>query len=655
MKNFFAPTTFNLTVVTSGLICCLFCILGVLLYPNEILNGLNFIRHHIFNNFSWFYISCCAFFLLFLAFLVLSRYGDIKLGTDEEEPEFSLKSWFSLLFTAGMGIGIIFLGVAEPLSHQISPIDEQNITQSALFHSIFHWSINAWAIYGLIALAIAYFGFRYKLPLSLRSCFYPLFKQKINSRIGDLIDILGLCTTLFGLITTLAYGAIRLAAAIESVSAFDQTKLVVQIVLLSIFTGAILLSMQRLSKGLRFISELNLSLTLMLLVFILATGPTVYLLSAFTENIGTYFSGLVSASFRTYIYNFAQFEWFRDWTVFYWAWWFAWAPAFGIFIARISRGRSIREFVLGVLIVPSFFFILWFTVFGNGAIWINEHLANGELTHWIDSSGKLLFSFLNYLPFSPLLQGLSLIIVMLFFLTTIDFGIYTLNNIASKDKSLVSPRWQAVMWGAVITLTTSLLFNIGGVEALQALMSMFSLPFAGLMILMAISLQKGLMNDYHYYHTEFAQTNTWTAENWRDRLDHLLNQHKQQEMLTFLKRTALPAMRELRQTLIGEYHLSVHLESDFANKKPFILLTIYTHTIRDFHYGIRTTVLDISQTLIQDENLPHLTEAKSYVSTTFFEDEQESYEVHHLTEQELIGDILQKYARFLTEIQKRSV
>lgn len=618
-------STFNKNVVGISLLFCAIVITLVLFEPQAIAM-LYTAKRLIFQQFSWFYVLSSAFFIFLLLFLALSRYGEIKLGDDDEEqPEFSLGAWFSLLFTAGMGIGIIFLGVAEPLSHSLSSFSENapNNEPQALFQSIFHWSINAWAIYGTIALAIGYFGFRYKLPLSLRSCFYPLFKQKINGRLGDLVDILGLCTTLFGILTTLAYSAIRLSSAFSS-------QINIQWILIAVFLSAILLATKSLANGLRKISELNLTISLLLMLAVLVLGPTAYLLSAFTENIGNYLSGVIRVGLQTYAYQSDKIGWFQEWTILYWAWWFSWAPAFGIFIARISKGRTIREFIFGVLIVPSLFFVLWFSIFGNGAIWVNEHLATYKLGDYLNQSGKLLFAFLDYFPYPNLFRYTTFAIILLFFIATVDFGIYILNNISSRDKSLVSPRWQAVMWGAILAGVTFILFQQGGIEALQATMLIFSLPFVLLMILMAVSLLKGLRLDLHIRQTDY-QHHHWTEQNWRAELSTMLASHDKDASEHYLKHIALPALRELRQELVGIYDLSVHLETDFSLATTLKLTIERTENLA-FYYKIERAKTDENYQLLAQSNLIEI-----------------PYDIQHFSQNELIADILQQYELYLQD------
>ena len=629
--------TFKANVIWGSLGFSLAIIAALLFDTQQTISYLAAAKAFIFSQFSWFYILLSAFFLFFLLFLALGRYGDIKLGSDEEEPEFKLGSWIALLFTSGIGIGIVFLGVAEPLSHFLSPIGEYEKVQTALFFSIFHWSISAWAIYGLIALTIAYFGFRYKLPFSLRSCFYPLLKEKINGKVGDVIDILGICTTLFGVVATLGYSAIRLAAAFHSMHLLDNSPYLVPLILVSVFIIAILISLQGIANGFRILSELNLGVTFLFMLLVLLFGPTIYLISAFTENIGTYLSGLIRVGFKAYAYDVEHLDWFMDWTVFYWAWWFSWAPGFGIFIARISRGRTLREFIFGVLMVPSLFFVLWFTVFGNGAIWVNEHLAKGALGRAVNDVGSLLFDFLSYLPYSGLTKTLALFIITLFFIVTINFGIYTLNNIAIEDKSQVSPRWQSMFWGGLLSAVTFVLYLFGGIEILQSTMLFFSLPFALLMSVMAWSLLKGLRFERQYYSTEVSDL--WTGANWRSRLRQLVIEPKRDDAISHLKTTALLAMRELRQLLIGTYGLNVTLQQRFDVDNNQLVLSIENGLAEDFFYQITLFEKPASETAQVHHAL--------MVSTNI---QLEGYPLSITNEEDLIVDILQCYERYMKEL-----
>ena len=625
----------------------------ILIAPEQTQTLLNAAKSGIFANFSWFYVLAFSVFLGFLVILSVSSLGNIKLGNDEEEPEFGFLSWLAMLFAAGMGVGLMFFGVAEPLTHYLSDIttgSAEHKQQEALLHTLFHWGIHAWAVYGTIALALAYFGFRYKLPLALRSCFYPLLKERINGKLGDLIDIMALLATLFGIITTLGFGASQLGAGLHQLGWISENSFSLQmVVIVVVMSLAIFSAISGVGKGVKILSELNLTLAFCLLIFVLVAGPTLYLLSAFSDNIGTYLSNLVQLSFKTYVYEQEHTAWFSGWTILYWAWWCSWAPFVGLFIARISKGRTIREFIFGVLVVPSLFGVLWFTVFGNTAIWLNDGEAAGTLGQMISSPETLLFKFLDYLPLSGVTGLVSLVVISLFFITSADSGIYVLNNIASRDKSLAAPRWQAVMWGILMSVVSIVLMQSGGLANLQAMTLLVALPFAMLMLLMCFSLWKGLNADKKYFDTKVNPTSIfWTGDKWKERLEQMMNQTQEKDILRFLKHTVLPAMRELRQELISKYELSVQINTLFDQDEPAVELVIQKDLMRDFMYGVKSIGREVSEQLINDDNLPHIQHSMTYEPYTYFFDGRVGYDVQYMDQDELIADMLKHYERYLS-------
>lgn len=625
----------------------------ILIAPEQTQTLLNAAKSGIFANFSWFYVLAFSVFLGFLVILSVSSLGNIKLGNDEEEPEFGFLSWLAMLFAAGMGVGLMFFGVAEPLTHYLSDITTgiaEHKQQEALLHTLFHWGIHAWAVYGTIALALAYFGFRYKLPLALRSCFYPLLKERINGKLGDLIDIMALLATLFGIITTLGFGASQLGAGLHQLGWISENSFSLQmVVIVVVMSLAIFSAISGVGKGVKILSELNLTLAFCLLIFVLVAGPTLYLLSAFSDNIGTYLSNLVQLSFKTYVYEQEHTAWFSGWTILYWAWWCSWAPFVGLFIARISKGRTIREFIFGVLVVPSLFGVLWFTVFGNTAIWLNDGEAAGTLGQMISSPETLLFKFLDYLPLSGVTGLVSLVVISLFFITSADSGIYVLNNIASRDKSLTAPRWQAVMWGVLMSVVSIVLMQSGGLANLQAMTLLVALPFAMLMLLMCFSLWKGLNADKKYFDTKVNPTSIfWTGDKWKERLEQMMNQTQEKDILRFLKHTVLPAMRELRQELISKYELSVQINTLFDQDEPAVELVIQKDLMRDFMYGVKSIGREVSEQLINDDNLPHIQHSMTYEPYTYFFDGRVGYDVQYMDQDELIADMLKHYERYLS-------
>lgn len=646
-------TSFNPLVIGATLFFVVLLVAMILIAPEQTQTLLNTAKSGIFANFSWFYVLAFSVFLGFLVILSVSSLGNIKLGNDEEEPEFGFLSWLAMLFAAGMGVGLMFFGVAEPLTHYLSDIttgSAEHKQQEALLHTLFHWGIHAWAVYGTIALALAYFGFRYKLPLALRSCFYPLLKERINGKLGDLIDIMALLATLFGVITTLGFGVSQLGAGLHQLGWISENSFSLQVVVIAVVMSlAIFSAISGVGKGVKILSELNLTLAFCLLIFVLVAGPTLYLLSAFSDNIGTYLSNLVKLSFKTYVYEQEHTDWFSGWTILYWAWWCSWAPFVGLFIARISKGRTIREFIFGVLVIPSMFGILWFTVFGNTAIWLNDGEAAGTLGQMISSPETLLFKFLDYLPLSGVTGLVSLVVISLFFITSADSGIYVLNNIASRDKSLAAPRWQAVMWGILMSVVAIVLMQSGGLANLQAMTLLVALPFAMLMLLMCFSLWKGLNADKKYFDTKVNPTSIfWTGDKWKERLEQMMNQTQEKDILRFLKHTVLPAMRELRQELIGKYELSVQINTLFDQDEPAVELVIQKDLMRDFMYGVKSIGREVSEQLINDDNLPHIQHSMTYEPYTYFFDGRVGYDVQYMDQDELIADMLKHYERYLS-------
>ena len=646
-------TSFNPLVIGATLFFVVLLVAMILIAPEQTQTLLNAAKSGIFANFSWFYVLAFSVFLGFLVILSVSSLGNIKLGNDEEEPEFGFLSWLAMLFAAGMGVGLMFFGVAEPLTHYLSDIttgSAEHKQQEALLHTLFHWGIHAWSVYGMIALALAYFGFRYKLPLALRSCFYPLLKERINGKLGDLIDIMALLATLFGIITTLGFGASQLGAGLHQLGWISENSFSLQIVVIAVVMSlATFSAISGVGKGVKILSELNLTLAFCLLIFVLVAGPTLYLLSAFSDNIGTYLSNLVQLSFKTYVYEQEHIDWFSGWTILYWAWWCSWAPFVGLFIARISKGRTIREFIFGVLVIPSMFGILWFTVFGNTAIWLNNGEAAGILGQMISSPETLLFKFLDYLPLSSVTGLVSLVVISLFFITSADSGIYVLNNIASRDKSLVAPRWQAMMWGILMSVVAIVLMQAGGLANLQTMTLLVALPFAMLMLLMCFSLWKGLSADKKYFDTKVNPTSIfWTGDKWKERLEQMMNQTQEKDILRFLKHTVLPAMRELRQELIGKYDLSVQINTLFDQDEPAVELVIQKDLMRDFMYGVKSIGREVSEQLINDDNLPHIQHSMTYEPYTYFFDGRVGYDVQYMDQDELIADMLKHYERYLS-------
>jgi choline/glycine/proline betaine transport protein len=352
-------------------------------------------------NAGWFFTLAMTLILLFVVYIMFSRYGDIRLGGEDAEPDFSTTSWFAMLFSAGMGIGLLFYGVAEPMFHFINPpmpVENQvEAAHQAMAFTFMHWGLHSWAVYALIGLALAFFSFNKGQPLSIRTIFYPLLGDRINGAWGNLIDILATVATLFGVATSLGFGVQQINAGLSHLFGINQS-VIVQMILIVIITSIATVSVVRgLDAGVKKLSEINIRLAMLLLLFVLICGPTMFILNGFAENIGYYMQKLLVIS--TWNETFENTNWQNSWTVFYWAWWIAWSPFVGMFIARVSRGRTIREFLMGVLCVPTIVTFLWMTVFGNTALYI-EMFGDGSFAQAVTENVPLsLFLLMLLLQF----------------------------------------------------------------------------------------------------------------------------------------------------------------------------------------------------------------------------------------------------------------
>ncbi len=439
-----SPPTLNPPVFYGSAIIILALVLYSALLPDQAQALFSDLQTWIIANVSWFYILAVAIILLTVVLLALTRYGDIKLGPDHSEPDYNNTTWFAMLFSAGMGIGLMFFGVAEPVMHFLDPPTGTGGTvaaaREAMNVTFFHWGLHAWAIYAIVALVLAYFSYRQGLPLTLRSALYPLIGERIHGPIGHAVDMFAVISTVLGVATSLGFGVTQINTGLNHlygvpISAPVQIALIIgttALATLSVVTG--------LDKGVRRLSELNLSLGLLLMALVLIVGPTVFILQTFVQNTGNYLSDLVNKTFNLYAYE--PNDWIGGWTLFYWGWWLAWSPFVGLFIARISRGRTIREFVTGVLLVPAGFTLLWMTVFGDAAIHMIMVEQITDLGDAISQDSSLaLFAFLEHFPFASVLSVVAILMVVVFFVTSADSGALVVDLLASGGRE-PTPVWQ---------------------------------------------------------------------------------------------------------------------------------------------------------------------------------------------------------------------
>ncbi len=448
------------------------------------------------HRFRWLFVILMNSALVFSLYLALSRFGDIRLGQQTEHPEYSLLSWFSMLFSAGIGIGLLYWGTAEPLYHSMAPPMGQAQTveaaKQAMNLSFLHWGLHAWALYCVVALALAYFHYRRGLPLSIRSVLYPLLGQKIYGKWGHVVDILAVFGTMFGVVTSLGLGVMQINAGFSSVLGIPNN-ITVQLGLIAFITLMATLSvMMGLDKGIKRLSDINILLTMLLLAFMIFLGPTQFIIDSFVENIGNYLTQLVPLGFWSEAYS--GTDWQANWTIFYWAWWVSWSPFVGIFVARISRGRTIREFIFGVLFIPMLLLFFWFTTFGGTAIHM-ELTGNYGLLEAVKADyGSAIFKLIEYYPFTKPLTLLIVVMIMLWFVTSSDSASFVIDMLTAGGNTN-PPKIQRLFWAMTEGVIAAILLVAGGLSALQAAAIIAGFPFAMVVFVMMFCLWRGLSRD----------------------------------------------------------------------------------------------------------------------------------------------------------------
>lgn len=445
--------------------------------------------------FGWFYLLAMSSFVVFSIWVAASKYGLIRLGPDDSRPDYSFISWFAMLFSAGMGIGLVFWGVAEPLNHFVSPLALEGGSAAAadfaLRKSFFHWGLHPWANYSVLALAMAYFQFRKGMPGLVSSVFEPLIGKKgIEGPIGKLIDILAIFATVAGVATSLGLGAYQINSGLAYLFGVPENNMVIFAIVATVTVLFMISAISGLDKGIKFLSNLNVSIATLLLVATLIMGPTLLILNSFTNGMGLYLQELVRDSFR--IDPFSNNEWYGWWTIFYWAWWIAWAPFVGVFIARISRGRTIREFITGVLLAPTIFSFIWFAVFGTTGMATGLEVA----TEAIKSTPTAFFVVMSQYPMGSVLSFIAVLLLMTFFVTSADSATFVLGMLSSNGNLNPSTKLKLV-WGVIQSgLALVLMFaSSNGLAMLQTASIVAAFPFAFVMLFAMVSLVKALRQE----------------------------------------------------------------------------------------------------------------------------------------------------------------
>ena len=473
--------------------------------PETAISFFGAIKSYILDTFGWFYILSVSIFFVFAMWLAFSPYGDLVLGADDEQPKYGRASWYAMLFAAGMGIGLVFYGVAEPIAHYRYPPVGVGQSPEALTYALpltfHHWGLHAWAVYAIIGLCIAFFTYRRGLPLALRSCFYPIFGDRIHGWIGHSIDIVAVFGTLFGLATSLGVGATSVSTGFNRLFDTPDTT-TFQLGIIGMITLAATISLVTgVDKGIKILSEANMVIAACLLFFVFFTGPTIYILERFVESIGLYLNDFVERSFKIGQPGTNEAGWIKGWSAVYWGWWIAWAPFVGMFVARISRGRKVRDFVLSVVFVPILVTFFWFSIFGGAALSpeLRPDIISTvtQATTSSQADALAVYAMLEQLPGSEVLCFLAAIVMIIFFVSSSDSASFVVDMLTSGGH-LDPPVWQRVFWATAEGATAGVLLYTGGervLEGLKAGVVGFGLPFCFLMLLMCYALYRGLQDE----------------------------------------------------------------------------------------------------------------------------------------------------------------
>ena len=623
-------------------------------FPSQAEEIFGSLQAGILTNFGWLYLLTVGIVLAAMLLLCLSRYGTLKLGPDDASPDFSFLSWIAMLFAAGMGIGLMFYGVGEPMTHYMVPptAEPRSIAavREAMSVTFFHWGIHAWAIYAVVGLSLAYFGYRYNLPLTIRSGLYPLLKERINGPIGHAVDIFAIVGTVFGIATSMGVGVMQINAGLNFLTGIPISSQV-QLLIIAVVMGLATISVVTgLDKGVRILSEFNLLLAILLMLFVLAVGPTGELFRDFVQNLGLYLDTMVLRTFNIYAYQ--PTPWIDAWTLFYWAWWISWSPFVGMFIARISRGRTVREFITAVLFIPAGFTFIWMTVFGNTAIFIDSTQAAGALGTAIASDLSVgLFEFFSYLPFPAITSTLAVILVGVFFVTSADSGSLVVDAIAAGGETETTTL-QRVFWCAFEGVVAAVLLLAGGLGALQSVTIASALPFALVILALLWSLLAGMRADLAQELRRGLDGSAVPAQpaagiTWQRRLALMLKAPSEREIKAFIAGQVRPALEQVAKELTNRGR-AAHVEED---ENGAVALRAPAEGMRDFVYGVSLASHPVAILSPLATGKPD----QRYEARTYFSSGNRGYDVMGLGHDQLIADVLVQFERYLHLIKSPDV
>ncbi|ENX01110.1 choline transporter [Acinetobacter schindleri] len=605
--------------------------------------------------FSWYYLLAATLYLVFILFIACSRYGEIKLGPKHSKPEFSLLSWSAMLFSAGIGIDLMFFSVAEPLSHYMHPpVGEGETFEAArqsMVWTLFHYGLTGWSMYALIGVALGYFSYRYNLPLTIRSALYPIFGKKINGPIGHTVDTAAVLGTIFGIATTCGIGVVQLNYGLHVLfglpeNLWVQTALILVAVIITIFSVA-----AGVNKGIRILSEINIYVSIGLLLFILFVGNTEFLLGALIQNFGDYISQFPQLSLTSFPFEQPK-EWMNSWTLFFWAWWIAWSPFVGLFLARISRGRTIREFVTGTLVIPLLFTLTWLSIFGNSALYSVIFDGNTQLAATVlDNPAHGFYDLLAQYPGFMFTAGVATITGLLFYVTSADSGALVLGNFTTKFSNIEhdSPRWLSIFWAIAIGLLTLAMLMANGVTALQNTTIIMGLPFSFVIFFVMAGLYKSLrLEDFRQASTSLNAApvvGNVDIFNWKKRLSRVMLHPSLSQTRNMLDDVCKPAIQAVASELISK-GIHVDVQEKPVDHEPELYhldLVIQLDEEENFVYAIWPVRYDTPNFSARGKR----TKRYYYRLESYLFEGSQGNDLVGYSKEQVINDILDKYERHM--------
>lgn len=606
------------------------------------------------HTFGWYYFftaSSCIVFVLFLAF---SRYGDIKLGPKHSVPEYSLLSWSAMLFAAGIGIDLMFFSVAEPIMQYMNPpLTEGQTVQAAreaLMWTIFHYGMTGWSMYALIGIALGYFAYRYNLPLSIRSALYPMIGKKINGVAGNAVDVAAILGAVFGIATTCGIGVVQLNYGLHIILGVPESLVWQMILIVLAVILTIISATTGISKGIKILSELNIYFAIGLMLFVLFLGNMEFLLNAMMQNIGDYISRFPSLTLDTFAYyqTDEQRQWVQDWTLFFWAWWIAWSPFVGLFLAQISKGRTIRQFVLGTLSIPFMFTLAWLSIMGNSALDL-VFQGNLEFAEKVTQRPEIGFmELLSFYPYFGFTAVLAFISGFLFYVTSADSGALVLSSFSykNKDNASLPPVWNRVFWAVALGILTIAMLMTDGITALQKATIIMGLPFSFVMFFVMAGLFKSLrLEDFREASKEIHAgpvAGNVDIHNWQARLDRITAYPDKHTTQVTLDTVCLPAIKTVADEL-AKKGLSMDITTTPDENTPElyqIRLEIAYEKELNFIYGIHPIAYPVPLRPI----VPDAQEDYYRLETLLF-DGLQGNDLSGYSKEQVINDILDKYER----------